>query len=58
MVLSEWNEVGDNDNRPECFKRIEMTDGYIVDTGYSTYRKWYLDNHHMIMRDITHWRYI
>lgn len=58
MDLSKWNEVGENDNRPEPMKRIEMTDGDIVDTGYSTYRKWYLDNHHMTMGNITHWRYI
>lgn len=60
MDLNNWVKVdkGNTDTLPDNFKKIEMTDGKITDTGFQLGVNWYLNSHSRTIGEITHWRYV
>jgi len=46
-------------NFPDNFKKIEISDGKIVDTGFVVGTNWYFDNYYEIIEDSPrYWRYV
>lgn len=58
LDLQEWTKIEENVNEPKPFKKVKVTDGNIVDTGFTVAGNWYLDNYYKIIGEITHWKYV